>query len=73
MKKAAIMARVSSEEQANGYSLDSQIDQLRRYCDLKDIEIVYEFREEHSAKTFERPAFKDFLRIAKKHKGMFDS
>ena len=72
MKKAVIMARVSTDEQASGYSLDSQIEQLRRYCEQRDIEIVYEFREEHSAKTFERPEFNKFLKIAKSNKGMFD-
>ena len=72
MKKAAIMARVSTDEQASGYSLDSQIEQLRKYCDQREIEIVYEFREEHSAKTFERPEFNKFLKLAKANKGMFD-
>ena len=72
MKKAVIMARVSTDEQASGYSLDSQIEQLRRYCEQRDIEIVYEFREEHSAKTFERPEFNKFLRLAKSNKGLCD-
>jgi site-specific DNA recombinase len=72
MKKAVIMARVSTDEQASGYSLDSQIDQLKRYCEQRDIEIAYEFREEHSAKTFERPEFNKFLKLAKANKGMFD-
>ena len=66
------MARVSTDEQASGYSLDSQIEQLRRYCEQRDIEIVYEFREEHSAKTFERPEFNKFLKLAKSNKGMCD-
>ena len=34
MKKAAIMARVSSDEQATGYSLDSQMEQLKKYSAL---------------------------------------
>jgi len=72
MKKAAIMARVSSDEQALGYSLDSQMDQLRKYCEQRGVEIVYEFKEDHSAKTFERPAFKKFLNTAKSNKGLVD-
>jgi site-specific DNA recombinase len=72
MKKAAIMGRVSSDEQALGYSLDSQMEQLKRYCEQRDIEIVYEFLEDHSAKTFERPVFQKFLNMAKSNKGFVD-
>lgn len=72
MKKAAIMARVSSDEQATGYSLDSQMEQLKKYCEQRDIEIVYEFFEDASAKTFDRPAFEKFLKMAKSNKGFVD-
>ncbi len=33
MKKAAIMARQSSDEQAKGYGLDSQMEQLKKHCE----------------------------------------
>jgi site-specific DNA recombinase len=72
MKTAAIMARVSSDEQATGYSLDSQMEQLKRYCEQRNIKIVYEFLEDHSAKTFERPAFQKFLSLAKSNKSFVD-
>ncbi len=72
MKRAAIMARVSSDEQATGYSLDSQMEQLKHYCEQRNIEIVYEFLEDASAKTFERPAFQKFLKTAKSNKGFVD-
>ncbi len=72
MKRAAIMARVSSDEQAAGYSLDSQMEQLKKYCEQRDIEIVYEFLEDASAKTFDRPAFQKFLKTAKSNKGFVD-
>ena len=52
--------------------MDSRIEQLRRHCEQRDIEIVYEFREEHSAKTFDRPEFNKFLKLAKSNKGMCD-
>lgn len=72
MKRACIMGRVSSDEQALGYSLDSQMEQLKRFCEQRGIEIVYEFLEDHSAKTFNRPAFQKFLKIAKANKGFVD-
>ena len=68
MKRAALMARVSSDEQAKGYSLDVQSEALEKYCERNDIEIVYTFREDHSAKNFDRPAFKEFLDHAKRNK-----
>ena len=72
MKRAALMARVSSDEQAKGYSLDVQSEALERYCQLNDIKIVYTFREDHSAKNFDRPAFKEFMEHAKRSKGGID-
>lgn len=66
------MARVSSDEQALGYSLDSQMSHLKKFCEQRGIEIVYEFKEDHSAKTFERPAFEKFLQLAKSNKGWID-
>ena len=72
MRKAAIMARVSSDEQAAGYSLGVQEDALLKYCERNGIEIVYKFREDHSAKNFKRPAFTEFLKFAKENKGKFD-
>ena len=38
MKRAVIMSRVSSEEQAKGFSLGVQFEQLTNYCKRKDIE-----------------------------------
>jgi site-specific DNA recombinase len=72
MKRAALMARVSSDEQAKGYSLDVQSEALEKYCIRNDIEIVYSFREDHSAKNFDRPAFKEFMEHAKRKKGGID-
>ena len=71
-KRAALMTRVSSDEQAKGYSLDVQSEALENYCERHDIEIVYSFREDHSAKSFDRPAFKEFLEHLKKNKGGID-
>jgi site-specific DNA recombinase len=60
MKTAAIMSRVSSDEQAKGYSPEVQEQSLIQHCKRNDIQILYQFREHHSAKTFDRPEFIKF-------------
>ncbi len=72
MKRAAIMCRVSSDEQAKGYSLDIQYEQLVNYCNRNNIEIVKEYREDHSAKNFNRPEYQKFLNHLKKNKNSID-
>ena len=72
MKRAVIMTRVSSEEQAKGFSLGVQFEQLTNYCKRKDIEVVAHYKEDHSAKNFNRPEFQNFLRFAKKNKKTID-
>ena len=72
MKRAVLMGRVSSDEQAKGHSLDVQIDALTKHCQRNNISIVQSFREDFSAKTFDRPAFKTFLQFAKANKGKID-
>lgn len=69
MKNAIIMCRVSSDEQAKGYSLDVQFEQLTKYCDRNNISIIKHYREDHSAKNFNRPEFHNFLQFVKKNKG----
>lgn len=66
------MSRVSSDEQAKGFSLDVQSDALLKYCQRNDIDVVYTFNEDHSAKDFNRPAFRKFLDYAKKNRGNID-
>jgi len=72
LKRAALMCRVSSDEQVKGYSLDIQDEALRKYCARYGIEIVYSFREDHSAKDFKRPEFTKFLSFLSKNKGKVD-
>ena len=69
MKKAILYIRVSTDEQAErGHSLAYQEDKLRKYCELKNIEIVQLYKDDHSAKTFERPEFTKLLAHIKKNK-----
>ena len=72
MKKAVIMCRVSSDEQAKGYSLDIQFENLTKHCLRNEIEIVQHYREDYSAKNFKRPEFKKFMAYARANRGKID-
>ena len=50
-KTITIGTRVSSEEQAKGFSLSVQLEQLTNYCQRHSLEIVQHYREDQSAKT----------------------
>ena len=69
-KRAFLYIRVSTDEQADkkGYSLKHQEERLRSYCQFQNIEVVDLYKDDHSAKTFERPAFKQLLAFLKKNK-----
>jgi DNA invertase Pin-like site-specific DNA recombinase len=56
---------VSSDEQAKGYSLDDQLERLTNYCDRNNYEVVHVIREDHSAKSFERPEWKKWSALVK--------
>ena len=61
-------ARVSSDEQADkGYSLDYQKDYIERYCSTKRYNLVRDvYIEDFSAKTFNRPEYKNMKEFALK-------
>ena len=71
-KRAILYIRVSTDEQADGYSLLHQEERLRTYCDLQGFNIVALYREDYSAKTFDRPEFRKLLIFLKKSKGAAD-
>ena len=63
MKKAAIYSRVSTEDQrVSGISLEEQVDRLRKYCFRNEFEIIAEYQDDVSAKSFNRPSFQRFLK-----------
>lgn len=73
MKKAILYIRVSTDEQAErGHSLAYQEEKLRMYCQLKGIEVVQLFKEDYSAKTFERPEIKKMLAFLKSNRNLID-
>jgi DNA invertase Pin-like site-specific DNA recombinase len=66
MKNVITYSRVSTDEQAQqGYSLDYQEQTILRYCELKDYKVIQSFREDHSAKDFERPEWKKIIKLVK--------
>jgi site-specific DNA recombinase len=62
MKKAFVYLRVSTGEQAKGYSLEAQLDEIQNYCEIKEIEIVDQFSDSMSgSKLTERKGLMDML------------
>jgi len=67
---AAIYARVSSPNQATGYSLDEQVRRCRERCDLMGWKVRYIFKENGSGANTDRPKFQMMMEKAKE--GAFD-
>lgn len=73
IQKAVLYCRVSTTEQKErGSSLDDQEKMLINYCRDFNIEIVNIYKEDYSAKTFNRPQFKDLLTFVKKNRKDID-
>jgi site-specific DNA recombinase len=73
MKKAIIISRVSSDEQKKkGYSLGMQEESLAKHCHKESIEIVKMYREDHSAKNFDRPEWKKLMVYVKANRKNID-
>ncbi len=67
MKTADLYIRVSTDEQADkGYSQRDQEERLKKYCSQNNIAIGQVIFEDHSAKTFNRPAWIKLLEDLKK-------
>lgn len=71
MKSAYLYVRVSTDEQKRkGYSLPEQEDRLLKYCKYNNIQVKGIYREDFSAKNFNRPEWKQlFSEIKKKSSG----
>ena len=70
MKTAYLYVRVSTDEQKRkGYSLPEQEERLLKYCRHNNIEVKGIYREDFSAKNFNRPEWKKlFLEIKSNRK-----
>ena len=57
--RAVLYARVSTEEQAEeGYSLAAQLDVMRAYCDVQDLDVVEEIQDDgYSGTNIRRPGY----------------
>jgi len=70
MKIADLYIRVSTDEQADkGYSQRDQDERLQKYCGINAIKVRKIIYEDHSAKTFNRPAWNRYLMEVRKNKG----
>ncbi len=63
MKRVAIYARVSTEDQAReGFSLDAQLEKLRSYCKARDWIIAGEYIDDgYSGRDVKRPAYQKMM------------
>ena len=65
--------RVSTDEQAEGNSLEFQSKFLDEYCKLKNYTVIKEYSEDYSAKDFDhRPKMQEMMRYCKKHNKEID-
>ena len=66
IKSAYLYIRVSTDEQKRkGYSLPEQEDRLLKYCRHHNIEVKGIYREDFSAKNFNRPEWKKLIATIK--------
>ncbi len=68
VNQAIILARVSSKDQEDGYSIDAQKHRLQQYCTRKGIEILKTFEFAESSTVGDRKKFKEAIEFAKKQK-----
>jgi len=72
-EKGSPICCVSTDEQARlGYSLGHQGNGAYKIFRTKEFEVVNIFREDHSAKNFERPEYKKLFKFCKTHKKEID-
>lgn len=67
-KKAVIIARVSSKEQEEGYSIDAQLHRLENYCIRNNLEIIRRFDIVESSTQGDRRQFMEMISFVKKQK-----
>ena len=66
MKNVIIYSRVSTDEQAQqGYSLEYQEETITRYCQTRGYNTLASFREDFSAKDFNRPQWISIVSMVK--------
>ncbi|MBQ0064469.1 MAG: recombinase family protein [Firmicutes bacterium] len=65
-----IYVRVSTQEQSeNGYSIDEQLNRLKKYCEAHDWGLVKEYADGgHSGAKLERPALRELIKDVQEKK-----
>src|SRR5690242_6129879 len=58
---AVIYCRVSTDEQARGYSLPTQESSCRRYCDEHDYRVVGVYQDAHTGTELDRPGLNEAI------------
>lgn len=66
--KAVILARVSTDEQEKGYSIDAQLHRLKEYCARKELEVIESFTVVESSTRGERKQFNEMMTFVKRQK-----
>ncbi|NRB11528.1 MAG: recombinase family protein [Rickettsiaceae bacterium] len=66
--KAVILARVSSKDQEEGYSIEAQKHRLKEYCALKGLEVLKVFEFIESSTNGNRKQFNEAIEFTKKQK-----
>lgn len=66
--KAILLARVSSKEQEEGYSIDAQKHRMQEYCLRKNLEIIKTFEFSESSTVGHRKKYQESIDFAKKQK-----
>ncbi len=65
--KAALYARVSTEDQAKNYSIPSQLEAMRKFASEHSLNVVREFLDEGiSGTTLSRPALDELREQARR-------
>ena len=72
--KVILYCRVSTDEQADGCSLEMQERFLRNYCERNRFDVIDVYYEDYSAKYFDinRPEFKKIYKYCRAHKKSVD-
>ncbi len=67
MKKGVLYIRVSSKEQAEGFSLEAQLSALQEYAIKHEIEILQEYKDTETAKQAGRKSFREMVKFLKRN------
>ena len=62
-KRAVIYARVSTDEQTKGYSLNTQVEACEKFAKDRGYSIVEIFKDDCSGATLDRPRLSDLLKL----------